>query len=130
MGRYDRQIETVLRVIAKDGQAVQWQQPATDATAPPVDADQPWNATDAPSTQYGVNILFLPTGKGNNAFLAFLTGKDVPTSKLYGLMGAVEAFKPTALDTVYRDGVALAITSIDVLAPNGQIILYTVEFKG
>lgn len=125
MGRFDRQIATALRLIKKNGQLVQWRQfqraddpsdPAAVIESAPVDRD--------------VYICFLPVDKDNKEFINYLRGtNEIKMGSLIGLMGQV-SFEPDAADVVMRDGKPLEIFNVDLLSPNGQKILYTVEFKG
>lgn len=126
MGTYDRQVATAQRLIAKYGQQVLWQQEAAQVSDP----DKPWQTSlDGDLAQYPVTIVFLsPKGGNFKADLAFLKGTDVIVGGVRGLMGAVSGFTPQAIDKVIRDGAKLAIKSIDMLHPNGQVILYTIEF--
>jgi hypothetical protein len=123
--KFDRQIATAQRLIANNGQTVQWRQ-----SAPTVNAAAPWVPGDNTNTDTDVSICFVPVQSSvTRKFLAAISGTDITVGKLAGLMGNVE-FEPSIKDVVIRDGVELAITSIDLLSPNGQKILYTIEFEG
>jgi len=125
MGQFDRQIETAKRLIAKNGQTVIWRKPAV--TTP--DVLKPWKPAAATPTDYNdVKICFLPPGRVGQELVRYLKGTEVTTGSVQGLMSAV-AFEPSANDIVIRDGKTLIIKSIDPLSPNGQIILYTIEFE-
>lgn len=125
MARFDRQIATALRLIKKNGQLVKWRQlqraddpsdPAAVIESAPVDRD--------------VYICFLPVDKDNKEFINYLRGtNEIKMGSLIGLMGNVP-FVPDASNLVIRDGVQLEIFNIELLSPNGQKVLYTVEFKG
>lgn len=124
MGRFDRQIETAKRLIAKNGQTVTWRKPA--ATTP--DVSKPWLPVAALPTDYDdVVICFLPPGRIGEELIKFVKGSEVTTGSVQGLMASV-SFEPDAKDIVLRDGKTLRIKSIDPLSPNGQVILYTIEF--
>lgn len=124
MGQFDRQIATAKRLIAKNGQAVTWRR-TTDAA--PADSAKPWKPGTSTVIDTPVTIIFLPEDRRDFEFLRLLGATEVPKGKLVGLMAAV-GFTPTIKDTVIRAGVSLGIDAIDPLAPNGQIILYTVRF--
>jgi len=128
MGQFDRQIATALRLIAKYGQSIIWNSIIDGASVDPL---KPWKPTDAASTPHpDIKICFVPTNDTQwRKLLAYLKGTEVPTGKLAGLMGQVP-FEPTLKDVVDRDGVILRIASLDLLSPNGQKILYTIEFEG
>lgn len=125
MARFDSVIATVLRLIEKNGQAVTWNSVADSVP----NSAEPWNVTVLPPIPRNARICFVPP-KDNEwrKLLAYLKGTEVPISKLAGLMGAVN-FTPKITDFVNRAGVDLKIANIDVLAPNGQIVLYTIEFE-
>lgn len=125
MGRFDRQIETALRLVGKYGQSVQW------AKSLPVVADPnfPTRVTDGPITFYSPHICFLPLDMAGKEFIRSLGGGEAVSGTYYGLMGSVP-FVPSTRDVVTRDGVKLDIMSIDLLSPNGQKILYTIIFNG
>ena len=123
MGQFDRAIETAKRLIAKNGQTVTWRK--LGSTTP--DPSTPWKpAADSP-TDHTAKIVFLPPGRIGQELIRYLKGTEVTTGSVQGLMSAVD-FEPSANDVVIRDGNTLRIKSIDLLSPNGQIILYTLEF--
>lgn len=125
MARFDRQIQTALRLIAKNGEKVKWRV-IDDAAAP--DPSQPWNPGPATPVDKDVVICFLPIDRQTMETFAFIKGTDVPKGSVMGLMGNVP-FDPNLKDVVIRDGVELRIANIDLLSPNGQKILYTVVFQ-
>jgi hypothetical protein len=125
MARFTRQIETAKRLIKKNGQLVQWRQlQRTDVSG------KPWEVTEATPVDVDVYVCFLPVDKDNREFINYLRGtNEIKMGAIIGLMGNV-SFTPDASDVVIRDGVQLQIAHIDLLSPNGQQVLYTVEFKG
>lgn len=122
---YASQIAMALRMIKAKGEACLW----ASLTAPTPDPDQPWLMTPGTLIEYtGTPILFLPLSRQWAEFIRYIKGTDVVTGSVYGLMGAV-AFTPKLTDVVTRnDGTKLNTLSIDALSPNGEIILYTIEF--
>ena len=124
MGRYDRQIETAKRLIKKYGQSVIWRQ--LNEFIP--DTDKPWKPETLPGTDYTPEMAFFTINKENRQFIHFITGTEAKIGDVYGLMGNV-SFTPSLKDIVIRDGVEYRILNIDLLSPNGQKVLYTVEFK-
>ncbi len=124
MGEYDHAIATAQRLIAKKGQTVTWQVRENGVS---VDAETPWKPEDAPVVEHQVSIVFLPYNRSNYEFLKMMTGTEVAVGKTYGLMGAV-GFDPVLKDTIVRDGESMGVATIDVLAPNGQPVLYTIGF--
>lgn len=123
MGKFDRQIETAKRLISKNGQTVTWRKVGVDTPDP----SKPWKPAADTSTDTDVVICFLPPGRIGQELIRYLKGTEVTTGSVQGLMSAVD-FEPSANDVVIRDGKTLRIKSIDPLSPNGQIILYTIEF--
>lgn len=124
MARFDRQVETALRLIAKNGQVVKWRQ-VRDI---PIDPEKPWEAGTPDDTELDATICFLPVDKVNRETLMYLAKTDIAAGQVVGLMGQV-TFDPTLKDVVIRDGEELRIFNIDLLSPNGQKILYTIVFE-
>ena len=126
MGRFDRQIQTAKRLIAKNGQAVKWR---IVRDAAPADPSQPWKPTNnATPVEKDATICFLTVDKETYESLSYMTNGEVPMGAVLGLMGAVD-FEPSLKDVVIRDGKELRLFNIDELKPNGQTILYTMVFK-
>ncbi|WID30692.1 hypothetical protein [Pseudomonas phage HMGUpa1] len=125
MARFDRAIQTALRLIAKNGEKVKWRV-IDDAAAP--DPSQPWNPGPATPEDKDVTICFLPVDRQTMETFTFIKGTEVPKGSVMGVMGNVP-FNPNLKDVVIRDGVELRIANIDVLSPNGQKVLYTVVFQ-
>lgn len=125
MARFDRAIQTALRLIAKNGQKVVWR---TINDAAPSDPSQPWNPGAATPVDNDATICFLPVDRQTMETFNFIKGTEVPKGSVMGLMGNVP-FAPNLKDVVIRDGVELRIATIDVLSPNGQKVLYTVVFQ-
>lgn len=127
MARFDRAIATAERLIDRNGQLVQWR---TYADGAPSDASKPWKPGQGGETNSDVVICFLPLDKESRELFRYLRGtNDVPTGFLQGLMKGNIAFVPALNDVVVRDGEMLRIRSIELLSPNGQKVLYTVEFE-
>jgi hypothetical protein len=134
MGRFDRAIATATRAIERNGRPCLWAKPAALGPGSTPARPVPGVAPDP----VPVTILFLP-GKSNGlaALLSMFAGTDVPQSGMAGLMAAVP-FTPALGDTVIAqtvdDGLpetrwAIADNNgIELLAPNGQPILYFLRF--
>lgn len=123
MARFDRQIATALRLIAKNGVAVKWKK--FIKTEVP---GKPWESTQTP-VEYDAVICFLPLTKSLYESLAFIPGTDVQTGGTMGLMGQV-SFEVEDTDVVIDyEGKELAIETVQTIAPNGQKILHTMVFK-
>lgn len=119
MGKFDRQIATAKRLIQKNGQLVQWKRTVKD-----VSITNPWEQVETEPVLNDVYICFLPS---IDPWIKYIKGSDVTTGTLYGIMGQT-SFDLSAADVVIIDGEELRIKKIDKLSPNGQIILYTIEF--
>lgn len=128
MAQFDRQIATALKLIKKYGQPIDWVH-NIESTDPAT----PWLPSVGSSVSYEPIICFLPintlTPREIHAYLGYVPGIEAQTGMYYGLMGSVE-FNPSLKDTVSRDGVKLNLATIDLLAPNGQKVLYTMIFNG
>jgi len=125
MARFDRAIQTALRLIAKNGEKVKWR---VINDAAPTDPSQPWNPGPATPVDNDATICFLPVDRQTMETFTFIKGTEVPKGSVMGLMGNVP-FAPNLKDVVIRDGKELRIANIDVLSPNGQKVLYTVVFQ-
>ena len=136
MARFDRQIETALRLIAKNGELVTWRAindptPTDPNDLAPTDPNRPWLPGAATLTDHDVIICFLPATSSNlrtYGSFSFMNKTEVPSGLVIGLMGQVD-FEPNLKDVVIRNGRELRIVDFDVLDPNGQKILYTVTFQ-
>lgn len=127
MARFDRSIALAHRLIKKNGELVQWRQ-ILDAR--PIDPDKPWLGSKPRQEEHDVWICFVPVeNKDERKLFQYMTGTEIQLGRLAGLMGTV-GFKPTAEDFVIREGEQLRILTLDLLKPNSQSILYTIEFSG
>ena len=126
MARFDRQVQTAKKLIAKNGQLVKWRVVRDGA---PVDSSQPWKPTQpATPVEHDVTICFLTVDKDTYETLSYMAGGEVPMGAVMGLMGAVN-FEPSLKDVVIRDGKELRLFNVEELNPNGQTILYTMVFR-
>lgn len=121
MSTYSALIATAQRLIANKGQVVTWRK----ISSVPSDPAKPWLG-DSPSNQdFLVSIVFFTTNNktlNNNDTLEFVK------SSLKGFMGQVE-FAPSLKDIIIRNGKELSISSIDIISPNGEKILYDITFN-
>lgn len=127
MGTFDRQIATATRLIAKNGRACIWRALGNEASE---DADKPWIKGEETTDDNTVSIVFLPDTSANLAFLRTLTNEAINVGDDYGLM-SVGDFVPTNRAEIYDEtGVTLlrGVKSVNPLAPNGEVILYTLRF--
>lgn len=123
MGQFDRAIETAKRLIEKNGQPVTWRKLVVDTPSP----SAPWKPVSEGVNEYSTIICFLPLSRVGEELIRYLRGTEVTTGSVKGLMPVVD-FEPSANDVVISNGNTLRIKSIDTLSPNGQIIVYTIEF--
>lgn len=125
MGVYDDDIASALQMIAESGALVTWRQVVA---SPPVDPSKPWKPVQ-PETfnDVDVHIVFLPLSRVGNESKRKAKDGETESGNEQGLMGAV-AFEPSTKDVVIRAGRELRILNISKLAPNGEAILYTIEF--
>jgi len=125
MGQFDRQIATARRLIAKNGELCSWRSLSAGVVVDPL---IPWQKSNGVDVGTDVRIVYLPRSRVNTAFLQALGKTSVSVGMEYGLMAAV-SFTPKREDYVIRaSGDKYKINAIDRLAPNGQIILYTIDF--
>lgn len=124
MGVFDRQIALALRLIAKYGETSQF----IVRTANAVDPATPWIPTGETDVSNDVKIVYLSNGKGNELFKMLLKS-DVPTGGQRGLMAAVN-FDPKIDSVIVRPSASrqYKLKTIDPIAPNGEMILYKLEF--
>lgn len=124
MSVYAKQIAQALRMIKAKGQVVTWRR--TNLTQSGL---QPWKSDAGANADNSVSILFLkPKGGLASLLVSLIKGSDVPRTSLRGLMGAV-SFVPDMSDIVIRNGVTLTIKGFDAIAPNGETIMYDLEFN-
>lgn len=132
MGVYDRQIATARRLILRYGQPCLWRvpgQPVGGTAAAPGPVGDP--------VDFAVPIVFLSNKSRESlaGLLAMITDTEVPTSGMGGLMPAVP-FQPRLTHVVFKgpDETAPRLhlmdkNGIDLVAPNGEPILYFLRFQ-
>jgi hypothetical protein len=123
MSFYDRQIRQAAKMIKKFGQPVTWKQPVKVVP----DSTKPWKVNAADPVPYTVNMVFVRANGFSRELYRLIKGTDIPTGAPKGLMAAVP-FTPTVDDIVDRNGTILKIAAIDVVSPNGDPILWLIEF--
>lgn len=125
MGVFDRQIATAKRLIEKNGELSQWVVRTQNAPNP----DTPWIPTGETDVSNPVKIVFLPVGTRFLELVQMIAKTEVPTGSQKGLMAAVD-FVPQIDAVIIRPSGdrQYKVKSIDTISPNGQIILYKLEF--
>lgn len=122
MGVYDDDIATALELITEFGQSVQWQK-----RAPDTGGSNPWNPNQgAIPAAFPVNMIFLSPKTGAK-YLQLMNGTEVPIRSQAALMAGGLPFTPELNDTITRNGTSISVNRIDLLAPNGEDVLYYVE---
>jgi len=124
MGVYDRQIASAIRQISAKGQSVTWRKHINGA---PLDPEKPWNGSALTTEEHIVSILFLPLNLQTKKFADYMSNSSIHMGGEGGFMAAVD-FEPSIKDEVVRDGKTLTIENFDLIAPNGDPILYILEF--
>ncbi|AMW36194.1 head tail joining protein [Xanthomonas phage XAJ2] len=126
MGIFDRQIASAERAIAKNGQAVKWLLIGEASQ----EGSEPWNNPNPAPVEKDVVICFLPPTAQSKYFSVLANGQsDLPSSYMRGLMKGNIDFVPTVKSTVIRDGQALTVRAVEKLSPNGEKVLYKLEFE-
>ena len=123
MARFDRSIALAKRLIKKDGHIVTWRQiPDTTPT-------DPWSTPDPTPIDHDVYMCFIPYTHTEQYLNLISRMKDgeTPQKTISGLLAAVP-FIPSIKDVIIHDGVEMRIDNIEPLNPNGQDIMYVVEF--
>lgn len=124
MGVYDRQIASAKRMIAKYGETVSWKV-KVESDQP---SDTPWHSNPPTEIEHSPKIAFFPNTGSFAKAMQMMTGKEYSVGNVLGYMPAVD-FKPDMTGEVIRkDGRKLEIKSIDEICPNGEVVLYTIEF--
>ena len=119
MGVFDRSLNAAQRLIRKYGQDVTWQKRIDGV---PADPAKPWLPAEVAVNSFNVRMVFFPEKSDALAVAMLLRGTEVHSGALVGIMAAGITFVPDIKDTVLRDGMMLAIESINLLAPNGNAI--------
>jgi hypothetical protein len=135
MGLYDTHIATAKRMIAKYGQSCQWVIPAATTQ----DSAKPWKTSAGVPTSKPVKIAFFPMGtaplgyasRGKNVDGPQQDAPEVVGGEMIGYMAPSDFF-PNLSDHVTRvfqgQTETLRVLAIDVIAPAGDPVLYTVTF--
>lgn len=115
-------IATARELITEFGQSVQWQK-----RAPDTGGSNPWNPNQGTVPDpYDVKMVFLSPKTGAK-YLQLMTGTEVPIKSQVALMAGGLPFTPELNDTITRNGTSISVNRIDLLAPNGEDVLYYVE---
>lgn len=122
MSVYADDIATARELISEFGQKCLWQK-----RAPVTGGDNPWNPNQgAVPSAYPVDMVFLSPKTGAK-YLQMMNGTEVPVKSQVALVAGGLSFTPELNDTITRNGVAISVNRVDLLAPNGEDVLYYVE---
>lgn len=129
MGVFDQEIAMAKDMIAESGELVTW---VKDTTTTP-DANTPWKTAapapvDPPADPVMVRIVFTSPGNKLAALFHMLAGTSVPDGGPSGLMAQVP-FEVAINDSIIRgSGEKVTIKDFNVVSPNGEVILYKLDF--
>lgn len=121
MSIYNRQIESAKKLIRSKGKLVLWRTFIDNPTT------VKWKP-EAPTTQdHNVYITFFPIMSVMKEFLRYMKDTDIPVGSIQGYMAA-QSFEPSLRDIVISGHEIYNVKNIQKLAPNGDVILYILEF--
>jgi hypothetical protein len=135
MARFARQQETALKLISLNGEDVVWRKLSTT----PAPGAKPWDQSPSSLVQedYTVKMVFLPFNQKDLGYKTESWSKHQQESTI----GLVEVlmpkvtFRPSITDVVIRRDPETgldklySVLTMDTLAPNGEIIMYTIVLK-
>lgn len=127
MGVYDRQIALAERLIREKGKPVQIISKA--ATIP--DADEPWKQGPSDDTSKSAYGVFLNFNQNDMETIGKMPGaSEIQVGDRKVLLAASAAGNPPTVDDQLRDETGdWSIEWVQVLAPNGENILYTLRVR-
>lgn len=127
MGTYDRQVATAERLIREKGKPVQVVRQST--TLP--DPDRPWEPGEPVETLTDAYGVFLNFNAQDMETMSKMAGaSEVQSSDRKVLLAAAAAGAPLTTNDKLRDADGdWSIEWVQVLAPNGENILYTVRAR-
>lgn len=127
MGTYDRQVATAERLIREKGKPVQVVRQST--TLP--DPDRPWEPGEPVETLTDAHGVFLNFNARDMETMSKMAGaSEIQSSDRKVLLAAAAAGAPLTTNDKLRDADGdWSIEWVEVLAPNGENILYTVRAR-
>lgn len=127
MGTYDRQVATAERLIREKGKPVQVVRQLT--TLP--DPDRPWEPGEPVETLTDAYGVFLNFNAQDMETMSKMAGaSEIQSSDRKVLLAAAAAGAPLTTNDKLRDADGdWSIEWVQVLAPNGENILYTVRAR-
>lgn len=127
MGNYDRQVATAERLIREKGKPVQVVRQST--TLP--DPNRPWEPGEPVETLTDAYGVFLNFNAQDMETMSKMAGaSEIQSSDRKVLLAAAAAGAPLTTNDKLRDADGdWSIEWVQVLAPNGENILYTVRAR-
>lgn len=127
MGTYDRQVATAERLIREKGKPVQVVRQST--TLP--DPNRPWEPGEPVETLTDAYGVFLNFNAQDMETMSKMAGaSEIQSSDRKVLLAAAAAGAPLTTNDKLRDADGdWSIEWVQVLAPNGENILYTVRAR-
>lgn len=127
MGTYDRQVATAERLIREKGKPIQVVRQST--TLP--DPDRPWEPGEPVETLTDAYGVFLNFNAADMETMSKMAGaSEIQSSDRKVLLAAAAAGAPLTTNDKLRDADGdWSIEWVEVLAPNGENILYTVRAR-
>lgn len=122
MARFDRSIETALRLIKRNGGPGVYDQ-SVKVTNPA----KPWEQTTT-VVNHDITVCILPMSGSSAKDIGYMNDSEVPAGAALCLMGAVD-FDVDLTGIVKAFGKTYAIDKFTLLAPNGQKVLYMMALK-
>jgi hypothetical protein len=121
---YNRQIQQALKQIDKKGALVPYSRVVVTAADPL----KPWQTTTTPQTA-NRKLLFLPLNEEDKKTVSRIAGTETGKQYYKALMGN-QGFEPNKNDTVLFAGKTFNVLDLNILRPDGEIILTTFILKG
>jgi hypothetical protein len=120
---YSRQIENAKRQIKNKGVSVPYTR-----TVITKNELEPWKSTTAVETLPRI-LVFLPLNEDDKKTISRLPTTEAGMTFYKALM-ANQGFEPSKQDKVLFVGKTLSVVDMNILRPDGEIILTTFLFKG
>lgn len=125
MSVYANEVKQALALIKAKGQVVVWEKHTVNT-----DGAQPWKShAGSAAPTFSVSIVFLTPKLRTQKDTHLMENTTVPEGTPRGLMGVTTGFVPQIDDVVIRGTERLTVKDFNVLAPNGEVILYNLEFS-
>lgn len=130
MGVFDADIKLAQDMIAEFGEACTWLVPVPTPANELPSGTKDWDDKQNDPQQVPCIILFLPPGQQLlQASRRNQEGSEQPTGDMLGYMASTVGLDPRLKGRVKRsDNTYVVPTQVNILAPNGQVVLYDMRF--